>query len=268
MKPVKLLILIACAAAFTDVLSAEEPSLESRYRKIREASGEYGSGGLSVLEMLHGAFLQKKYSLAGIEDLWATALKEGRTLFNKKELWGGTGPLQTGDMLGQTTIGPWQLTVENARSLGAIYGIQENWNDAEVIAFLRSRPQIQAAIAADFTEDSYTKLGRRAPLAIQKYFWLDAFVQRKIGQGLWYESVLSKSPDQMVNTGFYAKQLLLGSRFNPEGLLYWLYVTGDQSEIDRVLELWKREGHPIVKEDLLHCGCPAPFKQTMEDKLR
>lgn len=235
--------------------------------KIETASARYGRGGLSTLNQACEALSDGQYHLVGIEDLWATAIKEGRTLFNSKNMWGPTGPAQTKDMLGQTTIGPWQITLANVREYGRPYGIQNEWTDHELISFLQDKPKIQARLAADFIEDSYRTYGTRSPLAIQRYFWLDGFLQKKIGQGPWYNSVLALHPQEMSQTGFYAKQLLLGSRFNPDGLLYWLWISGDEEAIRAALDRWKRDGYPITQKDLKYCGCDPAFKIFLKKML-
>src|SRR5262249_17851477 len=135
--------------------------------RIRAASAQYGNGGLLVLNQACEAISGGPYHLVRIEDLWATALKEGRTLFDSKNLWGPTGPAQTKDMLGQTTIGPWQITLANAREYGARYGIHNEWTDSQLISFVQGQPGTQARLAADFIEDSYRDFGLRSPLAIQ-----------------------------------------------------------------------------------------------------
>jgi hypothetical protein len=247
---------------------AADPLLEQRMQRIEAHSADYGNGGLSVLKSAYEALSQGQYELVSLEDLWATALKEGKTLFSGKKLWSATLPAQTGDMLGQTTIGPWQITIANAREFGAAHGVVKTWSDGQVLSFLELKPVIQAQIGADFMEASYRKYGRRAPSAIQSYFWLDAFVQKKIGQGPWYASVLAKAPGQMAQTGFYAKQLLLGSRFNPEGLLYWLYRAGDETAVRETLALWNQKGYPITTEDLEHCSCDPAFRDWLSDEIR
>jgi hypothetical protein len=126
---------------------------------------------------------------------------------------------------------------------------------------------LQARLAADFIEDSYRVYGRRTPYAIQRYFWLEAFRQKKIGQGAWYNNVLARAPAEMKNTGFYAKQFVLGSRFNPEGLLYWLYVTGDEPAIREILSVWSKNGYPITKADLSHCSCNPAFRAYLQKLL-
>lgn len=163
-------------------------------------------------------------------------------------------------MLGQTTIGPWQITLANARDYGPRCGVQPEWEDRALISYLQSHPVIQACLAAEFIEASYRDLGRRSPLAIQRYFWLDGYLQKKIGLGPWYCSVLAKDQQHMSQTGFYAKQLLLGSRYNPEGLLYWLYRTGDEPAVRETLRLWEEKGHPIRIDDLNHCACNNEFR--------
>jgi len=235
--------------------------------RIKAASTRYGNGGLSVLNQACEAISGEPYHLVGIEDLWATALKEGRTLFDSKKLWGPTGPAQTKDMLGQTTIGPWQITLANAREYGAPYGIHNEWTDSQLISFVQGQPGTQARLAADFIEDSYRDYGLRSPLAVQRYFWLDGFLQKKIGQGPWYNSVLALHPNEMSQTGFYAKQLLLGSRYNPDGLLYWLWISGDEEAIRATLDRWKRDGHPITPTDLKYCGCEPAFGSFLKKIL-
>lgn len=249
-------------------LFSGNPSLEQRLQRLQSHSAQYGSGGALVLTNAYQALSEGHYELVGMEDLWATALKEGRTLFSSKKLWSATPPGQTEDMLGQTTIGPWQITIANAREFGALHGVVKTWSDSQVSSFLETRPVVQARIAADFIEASYSNFGRRAPLAIQSYFWLEAFAEKRIGQGPWYASVLSKSPGQMTQTGFYAKQMLLGSRFNPEGLLYWLYRTGDEPAVRETLALWKLKGYEISTEDLEYCSCEREFREWLSDKIR
>lgn len=230
-------------------------TLEQRYNKIRKALGEYSPGGLKVLDTAYRALQSGNYHLVGIEDLWAIALKEGMNLFDSPRLWSATGPQQTGDMLGQTTVGPWQITLETVRIYVTHHGMQQQLSDSGVIQYVEDRPEPQAMIAADYIEESYRTYGVRTPYALQNYFWLEGFLQKKIGQGPWYASVLAKDPEQMRNTGFYAKQLLLGSRFNPHGLLYWLYITDDTLRIRRTLESWQASENAITMEDLRHCDC-------------
>lgn len=246
---------------------AASPDLQTRYDRIRRFSSAHGTGGLAVLSQAYDVLQLGDYKLVGLEDLWATALKEGRPLFASNHLWGATTATQTGDMLGQTTIGPWQITIANTKELGAGYGIQPDWNDAQIISFLKLRPRLQARLAADFIEKSYGELGLRAPQAIQRYFWLDGFQQKKIGQGPWYASVLAKNPGEMPQTGFYAKQLLLGSRFNPEGLLYWLYRSGDEDSVRSALKVWRESGFEITIEDLEHCACDQTFRDWLRALL-
>ena len=46
------------------------------------------------------------------------------------------------------------------------------------------------------------------------------------------------------DTGFYAKQILLGTDYNRRGLLYWLWVTDDHAAIKATLQAWadQRDG--------------------------
>ena len=238
-------------------------TLQARLEKIQAASSGYGPGGSAVLQAAYEALSEGNYTLVGIEDLWAVALKEGKNRFDSPRLWSATTPQQTGDMLGQTTIGPWQITLQNARQRGIYYDISSDWDDTARIAFLETRPRIQAHLAADILEAAYQTYGKRSPYALQSYFWLEGFLQKKIGQGRWYDSVLALDPTAMRNTGFYAKQLLLGSRFNPHGLLYWLYITQDESAIRETLSAWSQNGSEIVPEDLTHCSCSGAFQEYL-----
>lgn len=206
---------------------------------------------MEVLRFAYEALQNGNYRHVGIEDLWTTALQEGKNLFGSGKLWSVTGPAVTGDMLGQTTIGPWQITLQKLN----------HYKTDDVT------PELQARIAADLIEESYERLGKRTPLAIQSYFWLEAFEQKKIGQGPWYNSVLAKSPAGMKNTGFYAKQIILGSRFNSRGLLYWMYVTGDEDAIRDVLQTWSQNGYLIRTEDLQHCACDSQFQNYLRRRI-
>jgi hypothetical protein len=59
-------------------------------------------------------------------------------------------------MIGQTTIGPWQLTVSNIRHVyGPRYGVDPNWPDAQVYTFCRDHPDIQAKMIIDYIQLSY-----------------------------------------------------------------------------------------------------------------
>ena len=256
-------ILVMVFLLFPDLLCSADIPIQVRLQRIKTHSTFHGSGGLSVLKEAYDALRGSPHELVGLEDLWATALKEGRTLFRNPRLWRSTRPVQTGDMLGQTTIGPWQITVANARQYGARHGLAADATDSEVVVFLESQPRLQARMAADFIEASYKDHGRRAPLAIQRYFWLEAFLQKKIGQGPWQAGVLAKPSAKMAQTGFYAKQLLLGSRFNPEGLLYWLYRSGDEPAVRDTLRLWTVKGYPITLDDLSLCSCPHEFREWL-----
>lgn len=260
-------LLIIVLSSFAYEVCGEEISLQQRYDKIKAASVIYGTGGRTVLDTAFAALKGKTTSQVSLEDLWSVALKEGKNLFNRSFLWSSTSPMETGDMLGQTTIGPWQITIETARKYGAPRGVLAEWNDLRLIPFLERNPRIQASIAAALLEDSYRKHGRRTPHALQNYFWLEGFLSQKIGQGKWFDNVLARKPAGRHQTGFYAKQLLLGSRFNPQGLLYWLYVTGDYAAIRETLKTWELTGYPIFRTDLTHCACDPKFQAFLKLQL-
>jgi len=234
--------------------SPELLDLDRRYEAILAASAPFGEGGREVLEVAYRVLregrAEGRWPLVGLEDLWAEAIKEGTVLFNRPERrWGLTTADETADMLGQNTIGPWQITVRNVRYIyGRPYGIEPDWPDVKVYTFCRDNPDIQARMIADYIQEAYEKYGRRSPYGIQCYFSLRAFVRGTIGMGRWDQSVLPAapggnpaliSPQDKANTGFYAKQLLLGTRTQPHGLLYWLWVTGDLDAIREVLRVWR-----------------------------
>jgi hypothetical protein len=233
--------------------------LQARFERMLEKSRDTGDGGREILETGYHTLAAGKAMMrwpdVGLEDLWAHALKEGRTMFNDPNVrWGKTGPKETADMLGQTTIGPWQMTLRNVqKEYGPQYGVRAEWTPGQVFEFCQKHPQIQAGMICDYIQISYSTYGTRAPYAIQRYFWLAAFVTGEIGQGPWDASVLPKPPDgdwtkltaeMKRNTGFYAKQILLGTEYNPRGLLYWLWVNDDHDGLQATLQMWadQRDG--------------------------
>lgn len=230
--------------------------LQRRFEQMADRSRDTGDGGRLILELAYHTLAAGRAMLrwpdVGLEDLWAHALKEGRTLFNdEKARWGKTGPRETKDMIGQTTIGPWQITITNVQNdYGLPYGIGPEWKEADVFDYCQNNPAVQAGMICDYIQRSYSTLGKRGPFAIQRYFWLEAFVKGEIGQGAWDKSVLPIPPDgdwkkltaaMKADTGFYAKQILLGTDYNPRGLLYWLWVTGDLEGIKSTLDAWRTQ---------------------------
>ncbi|MDW8261461.1 MAG: hypothetical protein RMJ35_02955 [Phycisphaerales bacterium] len=230
------------------------PDLQARFERILEHSRGFGPGGREVLETAYHTLAAGqhigRWPDVGLEDLWAHAIKEGAGLFNRPEArWSKTGPEETRDMLGQTTIGVWQITISNIKQkYGLAYGISPEWPENRVFSHCRDRPQVQAGMICDYIQEAYSQYGRRSPYAIQKYFWLEAFVKKEIGQGAWDRSVLPTAPDGdwrkltpelKAQTGFYAKQIVLGSPTNPHGLIWWLWVSGDVEGIREVLATWK-----------------------------
>lgn len=243
-----------CATPPPAAAGAVVADLDRRYAAIRAQSASYGAGGQLVLatafRVLRAGQAVGKWPLVGLEDLWVEAIQEGGGLFNRPERrWGRTTAAETKDMIGQTTIGPWQITVTNVKTkYGLPYGVQPEWSDAEVYAYCRDHPEVQVQMIADYMQEAYAKYGHRGPYGIQRYFWLEGYVRGWIGQGAWDQSVLPEPPDgdwqkltpQMkANTGFYAKQILVGWRGNSRGLLYWLWVTGDEAAIRAVLRVWR-----------------------------
>lgn len=220
---------------------------------------------MKVLAVAYRTVRHSKNDLVGLEDLWTAALKEGKTLFKNSNLWKATYPSRTHDMLGQTSIGPWQLTLSTARKFYPMK--RKPLTDSELLNGLEQNPETQAEIAASIFESSYKSYGQRSPMAIQNYFWLEPFQKKEIAQGPWYASVLAINPQDRRNTGFYAKQFLLGSRFNPEGLLYWLYITRDHTAVREALRTWSEAGYPIHQQDLAHCSCPSDFQKYLRSLL-
>ena len=230
--------------------------LQRRFEMMLDRSRDYGDGGREVLETAYHTLAagraMGRWIDVGLEDLWAHAIKEGNSLFNDpKARWGRTTAAQTRDMIGQTTIGPWQMTIGNVqKQYGQPYGVHKDWPAERAFHFCEERPGVQAGMICDYIAISYSSLGPRGPYAIQRYFWLSAFVKGEIGAGAWDKSVLPVAPDgdwtkltyaMKRDTGFYAKQILVGHAHNPHGLLYWLWVSGDLDAIRATLLAWKNQ---------------------------
>jgi hypothetical protein len=270
-------------------LTAAEPEcpelidLDRRYQAMLKPSERYGEGGLEVLEVAYQALRQGKadnrWPLVGLEDLWAEAIKEGAGLFNKPaRRWGLTRAGETDESFGQSTVGPWQMTINNVRNIyGPAYGIQPEWTDWRIYAYFRDNPDMQAGMIADYIQEAYGKYGRRGPYGIQRYFSLKPFIRGQIGLAAWDKPVLpparygdwaSLSPEMKADTGFYAKQVLLGTRSNPRGLLYWLWVTRDLDAIREALRTWRDQCRMIwdaASNKLLLTDAPGNFAIQPED---
>ncbi len=251
--------LSALNVRFQDVYKRDERESFSqweRYLLMTRFMDEYElhqNHGREVLKTAYDALVEKHQikegTLVSLEDLWTHALQEGQILFTQPErLWGETTAEETSDMIGQTTVGPWQLTVWNIRDIyGPRYGVDPDWNNSEVQEFCKSHPDIQAKMIIDYIQLSYEDYGVRSPYAIQRYFWLEPFVKGKIGQGVWDNSVVAKAPDgdwskltdeMKRDTGFYAKQIVCGIHYNNLGLLAWLSITGDKEGVAHLIEIW------------------------------
>lgn len=271
MRPICCLMVLLTAVAGCPLLPvgappAEPPDvldLDRRYRTMLEHLGPFGDGGREVLDVAYRTLrrgrAEGKWNLVGLEDLWAEAVKEGAVLFNKPDRrWGLTRASETDDMFGQNTVGPWQMTISNIRLVyGRPYGIEPDWTEWRVYMYCRERPEVQAAMIADYIQEAYSQHGRRGPYGIQRYFSLSAYVRGQIGQGEWDRSVLAVSPagdwsaltpEAKANTGFYAKQVLLGTRANPYGLLYWLWVTDDLEAVREALRTWRDQTRMVWDE--------------------
>ncbi len=252
-----------CLAPIDHEKRAAVAELDRRYQAMVPNIESYGPGGKIVLDVAYQVLregrAEGKWSLVGLEDLWVESIQEGRTLYNDPDRrWGMTSAKETKDMLGQNTVGVWQLTVDNIKNkYGLPYGVRSDWSNAQVLDFCHEHPEIQGRMIADYVQEAYTKYGRRSPYGIQRYFWLEGYVRGWIGQGEWDKSVLATPPDRdwkkltpemKADTGFYAKQIVLGWRGNSRGLLYWLWVTGDQEGIREVLRIW-RDQRVMVWDD-------------------
>lgn len=262
------LLLTACAVKPTPPgIDAALADLDARYERMRAYIGEdmYAPGGLEVLATAHQALREKWMQGEGlevdIEDLWTHALQEGQVLFSQPDrLWGITTASETHDMIGQSTVGPWQMTTWNVRdNYGPRYGAQGDWTDAETHGWCAAHPDLQAKMIIDYIALSYELFGRRSPYAIQRYFWLEPFVRGAMGQAEdWTKSPVAVppegmtwedlTPEMMADTGFYAKQILLGARYNHRGLLFWLVVSGNEEGARDLLRTW-RDQRRIVIED-------------------
>jgi hypothetical protein len=228
--------------------------LDRRYERIVQRIEPFKEGGRIVLDVAYSTLregkAEGKWDRVGLEDLWAEAIKEGGVLFNQPERrWGKTTAEETRDMIGQTTIGPWQITVTNVKNkYGLPYGVKPDWSNNEVNDYIRQHPEIQVKMISDYIQEAYSDYGKRSPYGIQRYFWLEAYVRGWIGQGEWDKSVLPTAPDgdwrkltpeMKADTGFYAKQLVCGNSHNPYGLLYWLWVSGNTEGMRDLLRTWR-----------------------------
>lgn len=255
-----ILLVGACAGcpfmppAVPEAHSPEFVDLDRRYKAISAHIEPYGPGGQAVLDVAYRVLregrAEGRWPLVGLEDLWAEAIKEGSTLFGRADRrWGLTSVRETDATLPHNTIGPWQITIRNIRLVyGPPYGVDPEWPETRVYVFCRDHPDVQARMIADYIQEAYASYGRRGPYGIQRYFSLKRFVRGEIGLGPWDASVYPAPSggdpplslaERRANTGFYAKQFLLGTRAQPHGLIYWLWITGDTDAIRRVLRVWR-----------------------------
>ncbi len=249
---------------------------------------KWGKGGLDVfntaVKALEIGYKNGEYKLISIEDLWVEALQEGKILFNKPHniRWGVTPAKMTGDMLGQTTVGPWQMTIWNIKkNYGPKYGITQKMSNKDIVNWCIKNPIYQARMIADYIENAYEKYGKRNPYAIQSYFWLDAYVKGEIGQSKkWWKSPVAKppigktykdlTPEMKKDTGFYAKQIVCGTPHQPYGLLFWLAYNDKEKEIAQLLHTWKHAKKLKWDEKLnkpILSSIPANFEITKKDLL-
>lgn len=236
------ILLLSCASA------PQRSALDEKYEKIRRHPAWAGPGAQEVLRVAYETLREGKWKHVGLEDLVVESLQEGRILFEKPEKrWGPTTAAETKDFIGQTTIGPWQITITNIRNTyGAKYGVDPKWTDGEIARFCAKNPRVQAAMICDYIEGTYARYGRRSPYAIQAYFWLEPFVKGESAQGPWDESVLKRP---MKESGFYAKQIVCGHPHQPYGLLYWLGYTEAWAEAEQVVRAWSEAKRHVWATD-------------------
>lgn len=250
--------LISCSQLNTQSSQSKIIELELKAKLMMPVVESYGKGGVEVfntaVEGLKQAYKEGKNDLVSIEDLWTHALQEGAVLFNQPDrLWGPTPAEETADMIGQLTVGPWQMTDWNIqKTYGPPYGLPKKANKKETLIWCRNNPVLQARMIADYIQLSYKTYGKRSPYGIQRYFWLDAYVKGEIGQSPdWWKSPVAKPPKGMTwkdltpemkqDTGFYAKQVVCGHPHQQRGILYWLARTNDVKAIDELLKTWHDE---------------------------
>jgi len=235
----------AAGPAAQDAGRAASPSLDARFQKMSAHPRWSKPGAQEVLrtayETLKEGRAKGQWPSVGLEDLATHALQEGSVLFERpaERRWGATSAAETKDFIGQTTVGPWQMTTDNIRGrYGAKYGVQRDWSPAQVVEFCARNPKAQAGMILDFIEGNYGRYGRRGPYAVQAYFWLQPFLKGESGQGPWDASVLTRP---MKDSGFYAKQVLCGVSHQVHGLLYWLAVNEAWDEILEVAAAWRNQ---------------------------
>lgn len=274
-----------------------------QYEVLSKSIDEYGPGGKDVLKTAYEGLLEHhtegKAPSVELVDLWTESLQEGSILFDKPDkLWGVTPAEETLDLIGQTTIGPWQITDWNIRdTFGVPYGVQKDWNLKRIVRFCQSNPLVQAKMAADYVQNADNLYGRRTPYAIQSYFWLEAYLKEEIGLSQWDLPVLVQpdpetkklevTPEKMKRTGFYGKQIVMGHSIQKHGLLYWLWVLQDEEGIKDVLRTWREQkkwrwdvqakkavpteepGKFEIKEyDVRYCACHPDYVSRLKEIIK
>jgi hypothetical protein len=265
--PLVISLALGCATLDERAQIERLADLDVRCERLSAFIGDdWGDGGQEVLRVAYEALREKHAAgeglLVGLEDLWTHSLQEGQSLFNMPDrLWGISTAAETSDMIGQSTVGPWQMTTWNIRdNYGPRYGARGDWTDAETHSWCAEHPHVQAKMIIDYIQLSYELFGRRSPYAIQRYFWLEPFVRGEIGQaenwtlspvahppagGTWEDL----TPELMRETGFYGQQILLGARYTRRGLLHWLVVTGDLDGAREVLRTWRDQRRLVIHDE-------------------
>src|SRR6266550_119723 len=131
-----------------------------QFEILSKSIDEYGPGGMDVLmtafEGLSEHHVEGKAPSVELVDLWTESLQEGFILFDQPDrLWGPTPAGETLDLIGQTTIGPWQITDWNIRdTFGRPYGVHMDWDFETIVKFCRDKHWVQAKMAADYIQNA------------------------------------------------------------------------------------------------------------------
>ncbi len=246
--------------------------------------------GEAIHDALADLYKDNKATLVETADLMGLAVQQGyqEIAKNPQQMWdrhGNTTYVLTLRALsvGQQFIGPWNLTTMQCYHFGAPYGVKTDMTDDQLADFLKQNPKVQAIIASLRLQDLYSKYGKRGPYSLQAYFDLGDFIEGKVGQGKWDDPVTPSrnsvaDPKALAATGFFAKQVLLGSKAgveggtgaleSPYGILYWLWAVHDNDGIKRSLLTWRDQAKAkwdSATASAAMTGEPGNFEIKKED---
>ncbi len=230
---------------------------------------------------------QGKAPLVELTDLWAVVSQEGTyvTAGNILNYWGmnyGDGTLRAmEETRDDTFIGPWRLDTKDILKYGPDCGATGTLD--QIIQSFADNSKLEVMIVASKLQDLYAQFGKRSPYALQSYFNLEAYLKGEIGQGKWDDYILVKyppvTPEKLKATGFYGKQLLMGSNTDPSyhyiaklecpyGMMYWIWVSRDYDGIKQTLLTWKNQVKWVWDHDKnapVATAEPGNFGITQED---